>query len=167
MGARLLHIIASLCAVLLFVGAPAAVCFNIFSKDEPDAVSQATLVLPDEPSGEFVVLINKSIHGDTLNEWTEFFSGEYAVIFDDLSCLVPTGDAAAQQLAERFCAQLPENQMTVRTEDATLLASKLDAGLIDTAVFSAELAQALKLPENGSGDIVAVRIIGGENDEKA
>ena len=48
-------------------------------------------------------------------------------------------------MAQRYQAQLPENQMKLRTEDLTLLVSKAESGYIDAAVFSKEIAQAMKL----------------------
>ncbi len=142
---RLLHFSVSLILSLLIVGVPFCVYFDVFSKKEPDAVSQATMALPERPSGECVVLIKTSLHEDTIDEWRSFFGGEYAVIFDDIHCLAADGDAAGIQFAERYRAQLPENQMTVRTENAALLVSKAEQGAIDAAVFSKEMADALEL----------------------
>ena len=116
--------------------------------------------LPDQPSGEFLVLINTKRHADTLEDWETFFKGEeedLPVIFDDIDCLAASSDVTAMQLADRYLAQLPENQMKLRIEDATMLASKAEAGLIDVAFFSEEMADALSLA--GEKDMKDVRVI--------
>ncbi len=147
---KILHISISLLAAILIVGVPYCVCFGVFSGGGVDAVSQASIVVPDQPSGEYIVLINTSLHEDTIEDWKLFFDDEYAVIFDDINCIAPIGDTGAQQLAERFMLQLPENQMTLKSEDLTLLVSKAECGAIDAAVFSKEAADALKLtPPDG------------------
>ena len=139
----LLHAGAVLAALMLLAGLPILTHFDIFgSVSDPDAVSGASMELPDQPSGDFVVLMNSSLHKDTLEDWQLFFTGEdLPVIFEDIQCIVAEGDSGGQQLAERFMAQLPENQMTLRTEDPTLLVSKAEAGFIDVAVFSKEMAE--------------------------
>ena len=143
------HIGITAAGIFFLVFLPLLVHFDLFSgKAETDAVSSATVPLPEEPSGSFLVLINTKLHKDTLEEWEAFFrDGEFVVIFEDISCLAAKGDAAGQQLAERFRASLPENQMQLRLEDGTLLASKAEAGLIDVAVLSREMAGYLQLGE--------------------
>ena len=64
-------------------------------------------------------------------------------------------------LAERMQAQLPENQMRLRSENPTLLVSKAEAGLIDVAVFSKEMAGALKLKSSGQMEGIAVITVKG------
>lgn len=145
MSEKLLHIAISVLVSALCVITPCAVFLDIFADTPPDAVSQATVALPDQPSGDFTVYINNSLHEDTLDDWTLFFNDEYAVIFDDISCITAAGDVSGQALADRFKAQLPQNQMNVRSEDAVLLASKIDAGLIDVAVISKEMGNVLNL----------------------
>ena len=110
-----------------------------------DAVSGATLELPAQPSGEFYVILNTARHADTLGDWRLFFPDDedFSVIFEDIRCLAAKGDAAGVQMAERFQAQLPENQMRLRTEDPTLLISKVEAGRVDVAVLSRDMAEAL------------------------
>ncbi len=165
MSEKTVHIVLSILVAALVVAAPCAVFLDIFADVPPDAVSQATMTLPDQPSGDFVVFINSSLHKDTIDDWTRFFNDEYAVIFDDISCITAAGDISGQQLAGRFQAQLPENQMKIRSEDAVLLASKLDAGLIDVAVFSKEMADALELNSVHS-EIVLINISEGESGAK-
>ena len=162
MSEKILHIALSVLSAAVIVVTPCALFFDKLDAAQPDAVSQATMTLPDQPSGNFVVFINSSLHKDTLDDWTRFFNDEYAVIFDDISCITASGDISGQQLAERFMAQLPENQMKVRSEDAILLASKLDAGLIDVAIFSKEMADALGI-NSARDEIALINISEGES----
>lgn len=128
-----------------------------------DAVSSATLVLPDQPSGEFYVLLNTSLHTDTLEDWRQFFTGEaLPVIFEDLRCSAAKGDVSGVQLAQRFQAQLPENQMRLRTENATLLVSKIEAGWLDAAVLSREMAEALQLRPEILNGVTVITVTGGD-----
>lgn len=148
--------------VILILGllavVPVATHFDVFGGgNDADAVSQASVVIPDQPSGEYLVLINAERHEDTLDEWEAFFTGdELAVIFEDISVLTARGDTPGEQMAERYMAQLPENQMTMRSEDATLLVSKVEAGYFDVAVFSAEMAASLSLDTEGNGHVMTV-----------
>ena len=160
------HILIVVLALVLLAGVPIARNFDLFAKgDGSDAVTQATVELPDQPSGDFIVLLNTSIHQDTIDDWTAFFTGEdMPVIFEDIKCLTAKGDVTGQQMAERFQLQLPENQMELRSEDATLLASKSEAGYIDAAVFSSEMADAISL-DVGDGSGVAVIRVKGDQQE--
>ncbi|MBQ6134504.1 MAG: hypothetical protein IJI65_10165 [Lachnospiraceae bacterium] len=149
--------------LLLLVGLPFATHFDLSGfSSSPDAVSSATIELPDQPSGEFLVIINKKLHNDTLSDWEKFFLGEeLPVIFDDIRCASAKGDAGGIQLAERFRAQLPENQMTFRTEDPTLFISKVEEGYIDIAVISKEMADVLGFnPERLKRDMTVVSLSG-------
>ncbi len=157
------HIALTACALFLLVGLPIMTHFRPGSAQKTDAVSSASLVLPNQPSGDFIVLINTEAHADALDAWSSFFRGEdLAVIFDDIRCITAEGDAAGQQMAERYLAQLPENQMKLRSENPTLLASKAEAGYIDVAIFSREMADALKLSPDTAR--VTVIEISGEGD---
>ena len=160
---RLEHRLLVLVLLGFLVGLPCATHTEIFhSKSNTDAVSGATMKLPEQPSGEFIILINKRLHRDTLSEWQKFFLGEdLPVIFDDISCLTAEGDVTGILLAERMQAQLPENQMRLRSENPTLLVSKAEAGLIDVAVFSKEMADALKLKSSGQTEGVTVITVKG------
>ena len=149
-------------ALMLLIGWPLLANFDFRkANDGLDAVSQASLALPDQPSGEFLLLIRTSLHEDTLDAWRAFFTDaeDFEVIFEDVSCLAAAADAPGRQLAERYQAQLPENQMRLRWEDPTLLASKAEAGYIDVAVFSREMADALKL--SPGPDVTVIEIGGG------
>ena len=113
------------------------------SGEKPDAVSSASVVL-DQPSGQYVVLLNEALHtdADNLETWKNFFhGGEIGILFEDISCSVPNGDAGAWELAKSFQSQLPENQMKVAAEDAVMLFSRADAGQFDILIFSREFAE--------------------------
>ena len=143
---------AAVVLALLFVtlGLPAffTVDFSTLLSQEPDAVTSASLELPDQPSGEFLVLLNGSCHPDTLSQWRLFFAGEDAgVIMSDISCKVIAGDAAALQLARRYQARLPEHQMELKQENGLLLVSQAEAEKFDLLVLSKEAAQGYGLAE--------------------
>ena len=160
----LIHAAAVVIALFFLAVLPILTHFDLSGgQNDADAVSSASLELPDQPSGSFVVLINSSLHRDTLDDWTCFFRGDdLPVIFEDIQCIVAEGDASGRQLAERFMAQLPENQMVLRAEDPTLLVSKAEAGDIDVAVFSREMADLLQLAEPSAlNDVVTVSVQGG------
>ena len=109
-----------------------------------DAVSSASVIL-EQPSGAYVVFLNKNLHSnkENLEVWNEFFSGnEIEFLFEDLSCVVADSDAAGLELAKSFQSRLPENQMRLRTEDATLLLSKAEYGKFDCIVMSHEAYEA-------------------------
>lgn len=128
-----------------------------------DAVSGASVVL-DQPSGEYVLLINRELHTDaeSLADWVTFFSGgEILYIFEDISCSVANGDSGGIELAESFRSQLPENQMTVKKEDATLLVSRLDHGKFDIAILSEEFAAAYQAETAYGGNVEVLHITGG------
>ena len=141
---RLRYALASLAALLLFLGIPGIIYaprISALLNDRPDAVSSASLELPAQPSGEFLVLLNAAKHPDTLQAWADFFGErDTDVIFEDLHCLVIDSDAAAIALAERFQARLAEHQMTLRRENATLAASRVQWGVFDVLVISGEMA---------------------------
>jgi len=107
-----------------------------------DAVSGASVVI-DKPSGNYTVLINRDLHKSEsdMAAWREFFSGgDFSIIFDDISCVTLDGDAGALTLAQSFMSRLPENQMTVQSEEAVLTLSKADNGRFDVLIVSDEAA---------------------------
>ncbi len=166
-----LHLLFSFVLLMVTTGIPAALCFHWFaSGQETDAISSASIQIPEKPSGECVLLINRPLHADSMKDWEAFFrDGELNVIFDDISCMIPAGDITAKEMAQRFQAQLPENQMQLRTENLTLLLSKAENGCIDAALFSKEIAQAMGLSvTEQNGKITVINILGGTDDnEKA
>ena len=164
-GKIIIHIIISLTAAFLLAGVPAAYVMDSIDVGTTDAVSGASVKPPEKPSGEYILLLNKSLHEGSVDEWTAFFrDGELNVIFDDISCITAQSDAAAVQMAERFQAQLPENQMRLRTENPTLLVSKAENGCIDAAIFSKEMADSLKLRPETNKSIVCISVKGGEDE---
>ena len=137
-------------SVLVIIGVPLcrAGFLGKWISNTPDIVSSASVVL-DQPSGDFVILINRDWHTDeeALEDWITFFSGsaeedELLIIFEDIGCSVASADAAGVELANSFSSQLPENQMKVLQEDTTLLMSRADEGLFDVIILSKEYADA-------------------------
>ena len=134
------HICIILAALFLCLGLPALICLP--KEDGVDAVSSASLEVPDQPSGEFVVILNRERHA-ALEEWEAFFTErEVGVIMEDLSCMTAAGDEAGAQLAQRCQARLAENQMSLRSENGVLLVSKAEQGLYDVVILSRETADA-------------------------
>lgn len=150
---RILHIAADLVIIFALAGIPVLMYCDLPVKGY-DAVSSASIELPDSPSGEFLIIINRDLHEDTAEDWKDFFEGDsLKVIFEDIDCLVPDGDVTGLELANRYMAILPENQMRVSGDDAVLIASKLEAGYVDIAILSADMADALgisteSIPDN-------------------
>ena len=130
----------------------------------PDAVTSAS-VITDAPSGEYVVLINRSLHlnRDNLEKWHDFFSGqEVSFILEDITCCISASDPSGKKLAENYRSRLPENQMTLRTEDPVLMMSKADHGKFDVIVMSAEAAERYGADSiSNSGNVDVIRIEGG------
>jgi hypothetical protein len=134
-----------LAGVVLLLGIPFLKTdyFKKWSNEDVDAVTSASVVI-EQPSGEYVVLINRDMHTDedNLNTWISFFSGEeISYLFEDISCSVIEGDAGALTMARSFQSRLPEKQMSVQTEDATLLMSRADNGKYDIIIISREYAE--------------------------
>lgn len=135
-------------SLILIVGVPVLVTGFLQKEAEgTDAVSSATTVIA-KPSGEYVVLLNKTYHKnqDNLDEWNEFFlGGEIDYIFEDISCVAMDNDSTGVELAKSFRSRLPENQMRIRTEDAALMLSKIEHGLFDVAIISKEIYEAYNM----------------------
>ena len=139
------HTAAVILALLLLVGVPVFKTGYIQGKlSETDAVSSATEII-EQPSGEYVVLINRDRHADSgnLKAWESFFSGgDIGVVFEDISCVAADSDAPGFEMAKSFQSRLPENQMTIRLEDPILMRSKADHGLYDVMILSKEMYEA-------------------------
>ena len=109
-----------------------------------DAVSGATMELPDQPSGRYVIIVNRDRHPAAMEDWTAFFEErEVGVIMEDISCLTAAADAGGVQLAERYQARLAENQMTLNRENSLLVVSRAEHGLYDVIILSEEMADSL------------------------
>ena len=132
-------------ALLLLVGVPVYRTGYFQNKlSGADAVSSATMIL-DQPSGSYAVLINRDRHRneENLEVWERFFAGEeIGYLFEDISCMVADTDAAGLELAKSFQSRLPENQMTIRLEDITLMLSKAGEGRFDVIFMSKEMYDA-------------------------
>ncbi len=159
------HILVVLAALFLTLGVPTLSYVDVpaLFSGNADAVTHASTYLPDTPSGEFFVLVNKKTQQSYIDQWREFFSdGDAGVIMSDISCKVISGDVNAQQLAERFQARLPENQMTLITENGLLLASKAENGIFDAIVISSEMAESYKMHDIFARDWIECITIKGE-----
>ncbi|MBR6230357.1 MAG: hypothetical protein IKR00_00285 [Lachnospiraceae bacterium] len=139
------HMIIILAALFVLEGLPVLSTGYIQNKlSGVDAVSAATVII-DQPSGAYVVLINKDRHlnADNLETWQTFFKGEeIGILFEDISCTVADMDVSGLDMAQSFQSRLPENQMTLRKEDITLMLSKASCGLFDVIMMSKEVYDA-------------------------
>ena len=123
------HIAVFVIAMALMLGLPFFTSDYFRAKvNGADAVTGATTAL-DAPSGEYVVVINLDKH----TECEELYS-----VFEDLSCTVSSGDPSGLEMAKSFQSRLPENQMTLRTEDGIMMLSKAEKGRFDVIVMSKE-----------------------------
>ena len=153
-------------AVLLGVPFFTSDYFKGLAGGNTDAVSGASMTV-DKPSGEYDVIINLDKHTDSenLSLWRDFFSGEdVSFIFEDIKCTAAKGDAGGIQLAENYMTRLPENQMTFRTEDPTLMLSKAEYGKFDVIVISKEISDMYKASTVYDMDNIEVIHVKGENE---
>jgi hypothetical protein len=128
-----------------------------------DTVSGASVVI-EKPSGNYIVLMNRERHSsDDLKAWREFFSGgDFSIIFDDIGCTTLDGDAGALTLARSFMSRLPENQMTVMSDEAVLALSKADNGRFDVLIVSDEAAEKYGVSSVYDGkDVEIIRVSDG------
>ncbi len=157
------HLLFTLTLLFLILGIPAlffADWSGVFNNGV-DAVTGASLEVPDSPSGNFYVFMNKAHRNGTLDEWRNFFTEQpVGVIFEDISCQVLTGDVSGKQLAERYQARLAENQMKLRAEsNSLLLSAKIENNYFDVSIVSQEIAEALNLDRVfKSDDILVIEI---------
>jgi hypothetical protein len=149
-----------LAGVLILLGIPfftTDYCKNLLQGD-PDAVTSASVIIA-QPSGEYLVFINSTFHTDAenLNTWVDFFDGkEISYLFEDISCSVISADSGALEMARSFQSRLPEKQMTIQTEDATLLASRIDNNKYDIVILSKEFANSYGVGEYFEQDMDSV-----------
>jgi hypothetical protein len=139
------HAVIVLVGVFLLLGIPFFTTdyFRNWLQGDTDAVSSASVII-DQPSGEYIVLINGEMHQDqeNLHTWIQFFSGEeISYLFEDISCSVIGADTGALTMAQSFQSRLPEKQMTIQTEEASLLMSRADQGKYDVIILSREFAE--------------------------
>ena len=140
---RLLHIAADAAVLFAALGVPFLTSdYGRAKLSGTDAVSSASVTVA-QPSGDYVVLLNLTKHTDkeALAMWYDFFAGEeIGLLFEDIDCAVARSDPNGKTMAESYRARLPENQMSLRLEDGTLLLSKAENGKFDVIVMSAEIA---------------------------
>lgn len=140
------HVLIIVVALVLLVGLPLYLT-GFFDEDiGVDAISSATMII-DQPTGAYVVIINPDFHPDKdkLATWRKFFAGEEIdFIFEDISCVVANIDESGLEIAKSFQSRLPENQMTIRTEDITLMLSKAMTDRYDVIILSKEIFDAYK-----------------------
>ena len=144
MGELKRHLLIGLLSALVLIGGPIYAAYGPSGAAHRAAVSSATVII-DQPSGAYVVLINRDRHPsqENLNTWISFFKGEeIGFLFEDISCLVPDSDQGGLELAKSFQSRLPENQMKLRTENAILLMSKAAYGEFDVILVSREAYEA-------------------------
>lgn len=154
---KLKHIAVVLIALFLFLMLPVMhyVDVGAYLSGDPDAVSHASGEIPDEPTGEFFVVLNREKHGKYIEEWEKFFLEQDAgVIMEDISCMVMTSDPAGVQLAERYQARLAENQMALQKENPVLVSSMGEAGMFDLIIMSHEMAEAFEVWDFGADALV-------------
>ena len=153
------HILITAGSLIFLIGFPlfqTGALTRLLAGQGLDALTAATKTI-DQPSGAYVVLINKENHKDSgkLAVWKKFFSGqEIDYIFEDISCVVSDSDAAGLELARSFQSRLPENQMLLRTEDTTLMFSKAKYGRFDVMILSKEMYDAHHTAAIAGGDQV-------------
>lgn len=158
------HIIVVLLGLLVCLGLPGLVFADLGTmvSGSVDAVSHASLDLPDQPSGAYVVIVNRDKHPLTTQEWTSFFREEQVgVIMEDISCLAAAADPTGLQLARRYQARLAENQMELTAENSLLIVSRAENGLYDVIVLSKELADAVDFSGVYARQDAEVIMIGG------
>lgn len=141
------HVLTVTAAVLILYGLPALATGSPQRMiSGADAVSSATIII-DQPSGAYVVMINRALHPkeENLETWETFFKGEEIdFLFEDISCVVADTDAPGLELARSFQSRLPENQMSIRLEDVTLMMSKARFGRFDVMLLSKEFYDACR-----------------------
>ena len=139
------HIVVIVSLILMIVGIPVYKSGYIQRRLRGvDAISSATVII-ERPSGEYVVIINPELHRnkENLEIWESFFSGgETDFLFEDISCVVGDTDTSGLEIARSFQSRLPENQMTVRTEDMILMLSKAVYGRYDVIIMSRDMYDA-------------------------
>ena len=161
------HVIFILLSLFVILGIPALFFADwnraYFINDEVDAISGASLDVPDQPSGVYFVFVNKIYHPKTLEEWQKFFEEKPVdVIMEDISCQVLNSDSSGFELAQRYQARLAENQMKLKTEDATLVASKIENACFDVAIVSKDFSDIFSLEKVFTDPDVQTIMIEGE-----
>lgn len=140
------HILCIAAGLLVFFVLPGFLTGNlsVLTGSAADAVTGASMEVPDSPSGEFYVLLNRDRHALSLEDWRSFFEEKpVGVIMEDISCLAVQGDTAGRQLADRYLARLAANQMSLKEENSLLVVSRAESGQFDVIIVSKEMAEAI------------------------
>jgi galactitol-specific phosphotransferase system IIB component len=158
-----------LAGVLLLLGIPFVTTdyFKTIVNGDVDAVSSASVII-NQPSGEYIVLLNRELHTneENLTTWIQFFRGEeISYLFEDISCSVIKGDTGALTMAQSFQSRLPEKQMSIQTEDASLLMSRADNGQYDIIIISKEYAESYDVTTVEGENTTLINIISERNEE--
>jgi hypothetical protein len=158
-----------LAGILLLTGIPflSSDYFKTLLNGNVDEVSSASVII-DRPSGEYIVLVNENLHTDkeNLNTWIRFFQGqEISYLFEDISCSVIKGDTGALNMAKSFQSSLPEKQMRIKQEDATLLMSRADNGKYDIIILSKEYANSYDVTTAERENTTLINIVSEREEE--
>ncbi len=158
-----------LAGILFLLGIPflSTDYFKTLLNGNTDAVTSASVVI-DQPSGEYIVLVNGNLHTDkeNLDTWIKFFQGEeISYLFEDISCSVIKGDEGALNTAKSFQSRLPEKQMRIQQEDATLLMSRADNGKYDIIIISKEYANSYDVTTAEGENTALINIVSEREEE--
>ena len=129
------------------IGVLAAGGYIHWSSDSPDAVSSATsqIVSAEDMSGKYMVFINREPHDQsgTTEDWKKFFSfsDDVPLIMEDITCKVAQFDSQGLDVAFKYQARLPENQMKIEQEAGVMLLSKAELGRFDVIIMSEAAAK--------------------------
>lgn len=160
-----IHFIVTALIIALTIGLPSAIYFKIFTPADEEAETGATYILPEKPSGEFVIMINEKRHPTSIDVWDDFFSErDYDPLSDKISCLTVSGDALGAELADRYSKRLFVKQMSIREENVILVLSKAELGLIDAVIMSADIADVYNLKTDVDG-LRYVRVKGSQSEK--
>lgn len=145
MGKALAHSATIVALLLAFFVAPVMRHVDVVGLLSGVDLTSSATTIQAAPSGRFLILINRDLHPDdeVLNTWVDFFEGkDVPLIWEDISCVALEGDLAGIDMAGSLQSRLPENQMSLRTEQAALALSKAEHGRFDVLVMSEEVAEA-------------------------
>ena len=160
------HLIIKITGLAVIFGIPIYIYLFplVFRSGNTDAISGATMISSEAVSGEYVILINSDMHKKkgTTEDWAAFFKGESSLIFDDISCLVATGDNSGNEFADICKARLPENQMTITKINGLMMVSKADHSKFDVIVMSREFAEVFSVYNRKMPDNIRIVYVSGE-----
>ena len=162
------HIVIIIVALLVILGIPFSRTSYFAQLRNPGADAEASAsIIIDQPSGEYVVLINEDRHtnAENLAIWKDFFAGkEIPFLFEDIVCTVGSIDGGGLGMAQSYQSRLPENQMQIRQEDITLLLSKAEYKRFDIIVLSKEFADMFGASTLYDKEGIYTIMVGGEGE---